>query len=565
MNRDSKDLRFFLLLLVIVIPLFSLGQSNHGLWTPDEPRVAEIGREMALSGKWAVPTLNQRPFLEHPPLYYATVALAFKAFGVSDGVARLPSAVFAFGGVLVLFFLGAMMYGPRIGFLSAFILATVGEYFRVAHWAIVDSALTLFILLALTFFWVAYCGQNRSKKTLFYSLCYVFCTLAFYTKGFIGIALPGLAVLVFLGFEKNLREVLRMHVWLGILIFFAMTLPWFLSLWPWGGKEFLEVFLLHNHLERFAGGSTGHTQPFYYYLTRFPAGFLPWSPLVVPVAAWLLGRNRQTEDRSSKGLLFATCWFISGFVLLSVASTKRILYLMPIFAPASLLTGCYIDSTLNRSTFRWFERFFARFFGLIPVFVGLAAIPLYTFSLRKFDLVATRSVTAWLVLFAAATTTLSILGLWNYKRDKGRFWKLSGGSVFSMLLLGLLAVIPLLDQQKSFAPFCKELARVVPPSSKLYSYQPDETIRGAVPFYTGRFLSEIETLSSLEAAIAQEKKVFLVIRDKKDRLKKEISSTGQLSLLSGQSTGLHSSLALYVVTAPSLSGEKGWGLSYEQH
>ena len=99
-----KGLKNLIYLVLIVVPLFSFGLTNHGLWSADEPRVAEIGREMALTGNWAVPMLNQRPFLEEPPLYYGTLALTFKALGVSDRVARIPSAIFAFATVLVLLF-----------------------------------------------------------------------------------------------------------------------------------------------------------------------------------------------------------------------------------------------------------------------------------------------------------------------------------------------------------------------------------------------------------------------------------------------------------------------------
>jgi hypothetical protein len=101
----NESLKHLILLLIVVIPLFFQGLSNHGLWSADEPRIPEIGREMAVNGNWAVPMLNQRPFLEEPPLYYGALALTFKAFGeASDKVARIPSAFFAFGTVLVLFF-----------------------------------------------------------------------------------------------------------------------------------------------------------------------------------------------------------------------------------------------------------------------------------------------------------------------------------------------------------------------------------------------------------------------------------------------------------------------------
>jgi 4-amino-4-deoxy-L-arabinose transferase-like glycosyltransferase len=57
-DKNKKPWFHFIILLVAVVPLFALGLSNHGLWWADEPRVAEIGREMAFTGNWAVPTLN---------------------------------------------------------------------------------------------------------------------------------------------------------------------------------------------------------------------------------------------------------------------------------------------------------------------------------------------------------------------------------------------------------------------------------------------------------------------------------------------------------------------------
>lgn len=62
----NLSLRYFIALVVVPLPLFSLGPANHGLWTADEPRAAEIGREMAEAGNRAVPMLNRKPFLEHP-------------------------------------------------------------------------------------------------------------------------------------------------------------------------------------------------------------------------------------------------------------------------------------------------------------------------------------------------------------------------------------------------------------------------------------------------------------------------------------------------------------------
>ena len=51
---------------------------------------ALIPREMLASGSWLTPTLNGVPYLDKPHLIYWLNLLAYKIFGVSDWVARLP-------------------------------------------------------------------------------------------------------------------------------------------------------------------------------------------------------------------------------------------------------------------------------------------------------------------------------------------------------------------------------------------------------------------------------------------------------------------------------------------
>jgi 4-amino-4-deoxy-L-arabinose transferase-like glycosyltransferase len=215
----EQTLKYLILLLLIALTLFSLGLTNHGLWSADEPRVAEIGREMAISGDWVVPTLNQRPFLEEPPFYYGVLALTFKIFGVSDRVVAIPSALFGLAAVIATFFIGNLLFGPRVALLSALILATGGEYFRVAHTVIVDSALTLFIICTMGLFAAGYLTESTRRKLFYYVLSYVFAGLAFYTKGFIGIVIPGLAILSFLVADKNLKEFSRCGYGSGLLSF----------------------------------------------------------------------------------------------------------------------------------------------------------------------------------------------------------------------------------------------------------------------------------------------------------------------------------------------------------
>lgn len=559
MRKTGGQSSFYLLLLLVaLVPLFAAGLSNHGVWTPDEPRVAEIGREMALNGNWAVPMLNQRPFLEHPPLYYAAIAGVFKALGgASDRTVRIPSAVFAFGTALLLFLLGSMFFGPRAGFLAAFVMATCGEYFRVAHWVVVDSALAFFVVLSLVCFIKAYFSEARLKRLVFYGLCYISCALAFLTKGFIGVAIPAVAVLSFLVFDRNLKEILKMHLWLGILIFLAVALPWFLALWHQGGAEHLRVFLVHNHLGRFAGGSTGHNQPFYYYLTGLPAGFLPWSILLVPVLYRGFRRNEQGRAKPDRIVLFAKCWLVAGFLLLSAASTKRILYLMPVFAPISLLTARYVETTLTGTDLKRFERVFNLVFGGVIAALCASTFPLLFYVSRRHVPDLSTPGIVWALLLSLAALALSIMAVVKHGKSMGRFWSFSAASIFTLLLLGLTLAVPLVDRYKSFVPFCDAVRTGVPVDAALYAYKPDETLRGAVPFYTDRFLKELGTASAMEETLRNEGAAFVVVRDKRRELERELGSAGRVSVLARSGPAESRNLVLLRLSPPARDSRQG--------
>src|SRR2546426_9869831 len=68
---------------------------------------------MLVRHDWITPTLDGRPWLEKPALYYWQAMLAYHIFGVSDSAARLPSAIDA---TLVIFAASYFLRRFRPGF-----------------------------------------------------------------------------------------------------------------------------------------------------------------------------------------------------------------------------------------------------------------------------------------------------------------------------------------------------------------------------------------------------------------------------------------------------------------
>src|SRR5450631_466084 len=116
--------------------LLALLGCNRGLWTPDEPREAEISREMALSPA-VIPTLNGQRFIEKPPLYYWVVGAVFRLTGATSVLAaRGVSVVAGLATLLLLLHWGATAHSRSAGLISACMLATSVQFMVSSHWVL---------------------------------------------------------------------------------------------------------------------------------------------------------------------------------------------------------------------------------------------------------------------------------------------------------------------------------------------------------------------------------------------------------------------------------------------
>ena len=113
---------WWLLALVALIAWFA-ALDIRKLQHPDEGRYAEIAREMAVSGDWVTPRLNDLKYFEKPPLQYWLGAATFDALGVNEWTARLPSAIAGFLAVIAVGFTAARLAGADAGAYAALVLA----------------------------------------------------------------------------------------------------------------------------------------------------------------------------------------------------------------------------------------------------------------------------------------------------------------------------------------------------------------------------------------------------------------------------------------------------------
>jgi 4-amino-4-deoxy-L-arabinose transferase-like glycosyltransferase len=327
----SGDLPSRPALLAVALPLLLLGIFDHELWTPDEPRAAELSREFLEPGhSWSVPTLNGEPFLEKPPLVYWTAALSMKLFGPNAPAARLPCVLFGLGTLAFTLLLGRSLFNPATGRAAAMILATTSGFLLLSHHLESDSGLVCFVAGAAYFLHRALTGSAR-----WFAAFHAAVLGAFFSKGLIAVVFVGLLFGTWLVWTRSWAVLRRPPLWLGLPILIAPIALWLVHLSRDPRGDFLRVFLLENHWGRFTGSEVrlGHSQPFYYYAIQFPARSAPW------IAVFLALLPRVRTGLGDPRIRFLLSWLVPGLLFLSAASTKRGIYADPLLPPLALLTA----------------------------------------------------------------------------------------------------------------------------------------------------------------------------------------------------------------------------------
>ena len=143
-----------MLIAVALAPLWLVGIFGRGLWTPDEPREADIAWRMSLQSDRTLPRLAGVPFLEKPPLSYWMSAGGLSLFGDSAQAARTPNLLYGLIGALSI---GALAWAMLTDLAAALIAAVVAmsalTAFRVTIWLAPDSCLLAGCALALLGAW----------------------------------------------------------------------------------------------------------------------------------------------------------------------------------------------------------------------------------------------------------------------------------------------------------------------------------------------------------------------------------------------------------------------------
>src|SRR5712671_1460483 len=348
MNDRNKLLATQLaLVLGVCYFFFFFGLGAFGLTGADEPRYAQIAREMLARHDWIVPTLNGSPWLEKPALLFWKIMNSYSIFGVSDWAARIPAAVHATAVVVgIFFFMRRFRFASELD--AAMIAASSAGMIGFGRGASTDMLVSAPFALAMMCWWI----WHQSNKKLWVLLFYGLLGIGALAKGPVA---PALAVLVVGGYAVLRRDgkfFVRSLSFTGFLLFAAIVLPWYLAV-QHKVPKFFRVFFIEHNLERFGTNLYQHSQPFWYYIPVFLLATLPWTVFTFP-ALVQAGRQAFTRWRANQespiidadvddGLpSFLFVWIIVPIVFFSISRAKLPGYILPAIPAAALLTADYV-------------------------------------------------------------------------------------------------------------------------------------------------------------------------------------------------------------------------------
>ncbi len=535
-----------LLFSTVAIYLMALYLAHiRGLTSTLEGESAITAREFLRLGDWSVNHMNGLPDYDKPSFFYWLIAFASLPFGqVTAFAVRIPSLIASACIMLMFRAYRQDNHGNHpisLPITAAFIFISCPKVFWMTQIGRMDMTLNMLCFATLTMF-VLYLNEKiSSKKSLFYWLFFTSSALSVLTKGPVGILITWPPVFIFLAAQKNWRELRHFFIGPGILLFLAMTLPWYVHACLSTNLDFFRHFFLEESVSRFGNLWKGiefkhfnHSSPGIY-VVYFLTGFFPWS-LILPVAVTLLfkqsddkpWRKRFRMDDTHKILLFYMAWI---FFFFSVCGVKRSDYILPMYPAAALLTADFIvrlhtaTDTLWRSTFRIFSVTLSLLLSVTLGILGLTSLIL-SLSTPARDFTATlipeplSSHLQWFhtadlpVLFMVMTSCA--MAAWTIHRFRNatqpaRHLMLLSGVITAVWIFAAGTVLAFIYHCKTMEPWAQKVATTIG-EAPLYSYHFwDEECA----YYIGRrAIPKIGPEKLKELLYQKDQKIFIMLRDK---------------------------------------------------
>jgi 4-amino-4-deoxy-L-arabinose transferase-like glycosyltransferase len=335
--------RLYLLIFFAIIAFYLYGLGSLPLLGPDEPRYAQVAREMLLRRDLVTPTLGGHTWFEKPALLYWMMIAAAKVFGVNEWSARLGPAICGLLTIAAVWFVGRSAersdsnirsFGVWGGLVAASCLGLI-VFSRAASF---DVVVTMTTTWSLTCFLLHELATDTRRKRGFLIGFYVFVGLSLLAKGLVGIVVPfgviGTYYLLRRAWPE--RDAVVSLIW-GLPLALGVASVWYGPVIAKHGWSFIDEFFVQHHFTRYVSNKYHHPQPIYFYPAIILMLALPWTAFFVDALARIRSWTWRGTDSLSVVRAFSLAWLLVPIVFFSFSGSKLPGYILPALPAAVLL------------------------------------------------------------------------------------------------------------------------------------------------------------------------------------------------------------------------------------
>ncbi len=477
----KNNLKQILVLLGLSYILFMLGNGMVSLTNPDEVFYAQTAKEMIQHKSWMTEYLFGQPQFEKPILLYWLLRIASIIFPNPNFAARFFPALFAGLGIVAVYFLSLFGFkNEKKAFVSALVLMSCGLYIGLARTVFTDMIFSVFILFSLLSFYWGYTYQK--KKVAGIVLFFIFSGLAVLTKGPLGFLIPFLVIWVFLLIKREVKFLFcGCSLW-GIIIFIAISFPWYIFMIQKYGSNFIREFFYNDHIRRLIEAEHAENDKWHFYPSYMIGCMFPWSLYAFVSLIYLFKNVRKNTNHF---YAFLVSWITVVFLIFQPAHSKLASYIFPLFPALALITGDFIyNCALSEKRNRVFSMIsLAMAFILLLAAAGLG----FSIQIPRFSAYLSSKMPAYILVFIL----LFLSGLLSFFTFRRKFLKSAFVLVILMcsLSVALILIIKEFDSFVSSKSACDYLLKNYAVNSPIICSKP--FARG-VKYYTDREIAVID-------------------------------------------------------------------------